>query len=286
MKESEKDWAQMWKPAKESNISLFKGQFHSFSFKKHSHEDYAIGVIEEGIQQFHLGGTTHVAPAASMITVNPGDVHDGKSAVSTGYRYRVAYITSEMLREILFGLYGNSRRCVSYFKTPVLSDRRISSALLYAHQLMENTQNNLLVAESTLMQVVAEVFLRHGEERSAPRPVLKNIDAVKKSVEYIHKNASVNISLNEISTVAGISPYHFLRQFKATTGLPPHAYLMQCRVYLARRAVDQGHSLITAAFKAGFSDQAHFSRCFKAIHGLSPSRYQNGLRGHVRKHNS
>lgn len=284
MGENEKDWARLWKPAKESSVSLFKGAFHSFSFKKHSHEDYALGVIEEGTQQFSLGGETHVAPASSMITVNPGDVHDGQPVTSTGYRYRVAYITDEMLREILFGLYEN-RRCVSYFKAPVVFDNRIAPALFYAHQLMENAEKNLLAAETTLMQVVAEVFLRHGEERRTPRKALRNVDAVKKAVDYIRTNGSENISLNDISTVAGLSPYHFLRQFKATTGLPPHAYLMQCRVYRARRAVDQGYSLVDAALTAGFSDQAHFSRCFKAIHGLSPSLYQKGLSGRSRKSN-
>ncbi|MFW5499628.1 MULTISPECIES: helix-turn-helix domain-containing protein [unclassified Maridesulfovibrio] len=276
MGKNKKDWARLWKPVKESRVSLYKAEIQTFSFKKHSHESYALGVIEDGVQQFRLGGAKRVAPASAMIAINPGEVHDGESAVPDGCRYRVAYFNDELLSDIFFGLYGD-RRSVSYFKSPVLFDRDVSAALLHAHQFMEGVQNNMLAAESLMMQVVAEVFLRHGDESRSPCPVIRNTEAVKKAINYIRKNAAENISVNDIAAVAGLSPYYFLRQFKAITGLPPHAYLMQCRVYLARRAVDQGVPLVDAALQAGFADQAHFSRSFKAIHGFPPSQYQKDL---------
>jgi AraC-like DNA-binding protein len=271
-----KDWAKLWKPGKESKVSLYKAAFQTFSFKKHSHEDYAIGVIEDGTQQFYLGGANRVAPVTSMIAVNPGEVHDGRSASPNGYRYRVAYFNHEMLREILFGLYENRNR-MSYFKAPVVFEKKIARRLVHALDLMEGENKNLLAAQTLLMQVIAEVFLRYGEERRSPKKLSRNRAAVKKAAAYIRSSAPENISLYDIAKVAGLSPYHFLRQFKATTGLPPHAYLMQCRVYLARQAVDKGNSLTDAALDAGFSDLPHFSRCFKAIHGLTPGQYQRSL---------
>ncbi|GKT29441.1 AraC family transcriptional regulator, partial [Aduncisulcus paluster] len=134
MRKNKKDWARLWKPVKESRVSLYKAEFQTFSFKKHSHENYALGVIEDGVQQFRLGGAKRVAPASAMIAINPGEVHDGESAVPDGCRY-------------------------------LLFDRDVSSALLHAHQFMEEAQKNMLAAESLMMQVVAEVFLRHGDER-------------------------------------------------------------------------------------------------------------------------
>lgn len=276
MEQNTQNWAKLWKPIKESRVSLYKANFQTFSFKKHSHENYALGVIEAGVQQFRLGGAKRVAPASAIIAINPGEVHDGEAAVPEGCRYRVAYFTDDLLSDIFFGLYG-SRSHVSYFKTPVIADPHVSCALLQAHQFMESTQQNLLAAETVMMQVVAEIFLRYGDDSQPVLPVARNTRAIKKAVEYLRQNVSENISLDEISSMAGLSPYHFLRQFKAITGLPPHAYLMQCRVYLARRAVEQGSSLVEAALQAGFADQAHFSRSFKAIHGLSPSDFKKGL---------
>lgn len=276
MEQSTQNWARLWKPIKESRVSLYKANFQTFSFKKHSHENYALGVIENGVQQFRLGGAKRVAPASAMIAINPGEVHDGEAAVPEGCRYRVAYFTDDLLSDIFFGLYG-SRAHVSYFKTPVIADPHVSSALLRAHHFMESTQQDLLAAETVMMQVVAEVFLRYGDDHREIQPVTRNLQAIKKSIEYLRQNVSENISLDEISSMAELSPYYFLRQFKAVTGLPPHAYLMQCRVYLARRAVEQGCSLVEAALQAGFADQAHFSRSFKAIHGLSPNDYKKEL---------
>lgn len=277
MSTNQKDWAKLWKPVKESRVSLYKAKFQTFSFKKHSHEHYALGVIEDGVQQFRLKGTKCVAPASAIIAINPDEVHDGESAVPAGCRYRVAYFNNDMLSDILFGLY-KTRRYASYFKSPVIADQNISSALLNAHLFMEKT-TDILAAETLMMQVVAEFFLRHSDNRRSPRPISRNTCAVDSAIQYIRQHAADTISLDDIASVAGLSPYYFLRQFKAITGLPPHAYLMQCRVYLARHAIDQGCSLVNAALNAGFADQAHFSRSFKAIHGFSPSQYKKCLQG-------
>jgi AraC-like DNA-binding protein len=86
-----------------------------------------------------------------------------------------------------------------------------------------------------------------------------------------------NVTLNEIAKAVGLSKYHFLRIFKNTTGLPPHAYLLQMRVELAKGAIEKGLSLADAAFQSGFSDQSHMTRCFKAVYGLPPGQYKNAF---------
>ncbi len=277
MEQITRDQARLWKPEKESGVCLFKAEFHHFAFQKHTHDDFAIGVIEEGAQRFNHGGGSHVAPSGAMITVNPDEVHDGEAADALGYRYRVSYVSPAMVNEILSELYGQAN-AFSWFKGPVTFDRKLAECLLYAHRLMEQDDSNLMEAQSRLMRVVAETFLRHGEDRRTPRHAAKNRDAVAKALAYIRKNASENISLGEIAAVAGLSRYHFLRQFKATTGLSPHAYLIQRRIVLAKRAIECGATLAEAAVRSGFSDQSHFSRRFKAVHGFTPGQYRKALR--------
>lgn len=272
----EKDRARLWKPKREEGVSLFKAEFQKFAFRKHLHEDYAVGVIEQGAQRFSLGGGTHVAPTSSMITVNPGEVHDGEPFDAKGYRYRITYIPGGMVREILLGLYGD-RAPASYFRAPVTFDKDLARGLLYSHRLMEEDRNSIMEAQTALMQVVAETFIRYGEAGGTPGRAPSNREAVKRAVNYIRGNLSENISLDDIAGAAGLSRYHFLRQFKATTGLAPHAYLMQCRIFFAKRAMENGSTLSDAAFRAGFSDQSHFSRCFKAMHGLTPGCYRKAL---------
>jgi AraC family transcriptional regulator len=73
------------------------------------------------------------------------------------------------------------------------------------------------------------------------------------------------------SAVARLSPYHFARQFKAATGLPPHRYVVARRVERAKTLVQGGEtSLVQVAARAGSSDQRQLSHHFKRLVGVTP----------------
>ena len=75
-----------------------------------------------------------------------------------------------------------------------------------------------------------------------------------------------------------MSPFALLRAFRRETGLPPHAYLNQQRVRLARLLLDRGVAPAAVAAQAGFADQAHLSRHFKRVVGVPPGAYQRERR--------
>ena len=89
--------------------------------------------------------------------------------------------------------------------------------------------------------------------------------------------ATEAISLENIAGAVGLSRFHFLRLFKETTGLPPHAYLIQRRVELARQSIEKGSPLADAAIEAGFADQSHLTRRFKAVYGVTPGEYRKAV---------
>src|SRR5436309_3146946 len=77
-------------------------------------------------------------------------------------------------------------------------------------------------------------------------------------------------TLDELAAAAGMSPFALLRAFRAETGLPPHAYLNQLRVRLARQLLDAGLPPAQVAADAGFADQPHLTRHFKRAVGVPP----------------
>ena len=85
-----------------------------------------------------------------------------------------------------------------------------------------------------------------------------------------------SLILNRIAAVAGPSAYHFARQFKAATGLPPHQYLIARRVERAKQLLQPDGDLSQAeiAARAGFSDQSQFSHHFKRIVGVTPRQFR------------
>lgn len=272
------DQAKLWKPEQFQEISLLKAHFSNFVYQKHAHGGFAIGIIEQGVQKFHHRGRHHFAPSTAMITVNPDEVHDGAAAVDEGYQYRMAYIPRNVIEEILIDLSGP--QCLSgYFKEPVTHDPEIAQQLHQALIMLDNDQNSnrILEARTRFAQVIADLFQRHSAHHHSSSCNLKDKSVVTRACEYIRSRVSENISLDEIAASVGLSRYHFLRIFKNTTGLPPHAYLIRQRVELAKEAIEKGASLADAAMQAGFSDQSHLTRRFKAVYGLPPGQYKQAL---------
>lgn len=95
-------------------------------------------------------------------------------------------------------------------------------------------------------------------------------------VEYIVDHLESGPTLEQMAAVVHLSPYHFARQFKATTGVPPHRYVIARRVERAQQILkkDDEISLAEVALQVGFSDQSRFSFHFKRIAGVTPGRFR------------
>jgi AraC family transcriptional regulator len=139
-----------------------------------------------------------------------------------------------------------------------------------------------LAAES-LANVLAVHLIRHvlapgrparGPDGALPRGRLRAV------VEYIEEHLDASPTLEQLAAVARLSPYHFARQFKTATGLPPHEYVIARRVERAKHFLQGGGdlSLAAVAVQAGFSDQSQFSRHFKRLVGVTPGQFRMSAR--------
>ena len=81
------------------------------------------------------------------------------------------------------------------------------------------------------------------------------------------------VPLGTLATYAGLSAFHLCRVFGEAVGMTPHAYQTQVRVRYAKSLLSAGLPIGLAAVEAGFYDQAHLTRHFKRIVGLTPGRY-------------
>src|SRR5215468_4336454 len=109
-------------------------------------------------------------------------------------------------------------------------------------ELTTGAAGGRLAAES-LANVLAVHLIRHvltprrperGRDGALPRGRLRAV------VEYIEGHLDAGPSLEQLAAVARLSPYHFARQFKAATGLPPHQYVIARRVERARQFLQGG----------------------------------------------
>jgi AraC family transcriptional regulator len=97
------------------------------------------------------------------------------------------------------------------------------------------------------------------------RPQLRRV------TEYIEANLDGDLSLSALADVAGLSASHLKTQFKRSTGLPVHEYVIHRRVDRARGLLVRSEmpaSLV--ALESGFSHQSHMARCMRRVLGLTP----------------
>lgn len=103
--------------------------------------------------------------------------------------------------------------------------------------------------------------------------------AVERARRYLDQHPEERVSLGQLATVAGLSPYHLQRTFKRLVGLSPSQYAAERRAERLRSALRAGPSVSRAVYEAGFGSS---SRVYESAHqllGMTPGRYRQGGKG-------
>lgn len=98
---------------------------------------------------------------------------------------------------------------------------------------------------------------------------------VKKVKQYIDDRISHGIPLDELAQQVRLSTSYFSAAFKTTFGVPPHNYVVSCRVEHAKqRMLSTNAPLCEIALDCGLADQSHLSRVFRRVTGTTPSAWR------------
>ncbi len=99
---------------------------------------------------------------------------------------------------------------------------------------------------------------------------------LKRTTDYLLAHLADEISLAELAALVDLSPYHFCRAFKQSTGLPPHAWLCARRIERAQELMiaHPAMGLIEVALCVGYESQAAFGVAFKRTTGVTPGRWR------------
>jgi len=143
--------------------------------------------------------------------------------------------------------------------------------------LETDPSNSKFYAESMATALAAH-FLKFYSTR---KYVLKEYEdglpkyKLKQAFEYIHAHLDEDLSLANISEELGISQYYFCRLFKQSTGITPHAYLIQQRVERSKQLLKQKELTINEiSIRCGFANPSHFAKCFRKYTGISPKQFR------------
>jgi AraC-like DNA-binding protein len=132
--------------------------------------------------------------------------------------------------------------------------------------------NPELMEEVALELAGAALGLSAGMGRAAPSTHQGRMSDV---LRHMASNSAATHTVAALARMAHLSPYHFLRSFKATTGVTPHQWLLRARLRAAAEKLAATRAPVTdIAFDVGFEDLSNFTRTFRAEFGASPREYR------------
>src|SRR5215467_11031787 len=260
------EWISTAEPA--DGVELFSARLRGRPFSRHRHDVYAIGVTEEGVQAFGYRGTVEHSLPGQVYVLHPDELHDGRADGPGLFGYRQIYVTPDRIASALPAVTG--RPAPLPFAPPVSDDPALARVVCTAFALAPEP-----LALDTLILQLADGLLRSSAARltstlrcRVARP------AVERGRDFLLSRLT-SAQTREFEAVTGLGRFHVVRQFRAVYGTSPYRYSVMRRLDMARRQLRQSRPLAETAASAGFADQAHFSRTFKAAFGMTPGRYVN-----------
>lgn len=262
--------ARHWQYAELPGVDLLRARYVRKTFVRHTHENFVIAAITEGVEVFHHGGGDQYAGAGALALVNPDTPHTGRAGVPEGWRYGAVYPSPEVVAEI--AAETTVIRGTPGFVSPVLDDPYTVGLV---HQVLRAADEGNALAADTLLRVAVTRLLRLNGG-PLPRREVRTAGArtAARARAVLEERMSGPPTLEQLAADLGTSPFALLRAFRDAYGMPPHTWLTDARVRRARRLLDAGTAPAEAALSVGFTDQPHLNRHFARIVGVPPGAYQ------------
>ena len=232
----------------------------------------APSTIQERLagRQGHLGtGNVVILPAGAPTTWHlerEGEV-----------RHLHLYLSPTLLQQIATSA-DIDPDTVEFVDTLGMFDPRIETiALSLLSELRSEGLGGRLYVESLANILGIHLLRQHSsvKQPSLPRSVGLDRATLRRVSTYIEEHLAEDLSLSALAAVAYLSPYHFARLFKASTGFAPHQYVIGRRIERAKLFLSTTNWSLTAiAHAVGFAHESHLALHFKRLTGLLPSSYR------------
>jgi AraC-like DNA-binding protein len=262
--------ARHWRYTELPGVDLLRARYIQKTFVRHTHENFVIAAIADGVEVFHHRGADQYAGPGALALVNPDTAHTGRAGVPEGWRYGAVYPSPDVVAEI--AAETTAIRGTPGFVQPVLDDPYAASLV---HQVLRAADEGNALAADTLLRVAVTRLLRLNGGALARREVRTAGARIAARARAVLEERIVEPpTLEKLAADLGTGPFALLRAFRDTYGMPPHAWLTDARVRRAQRLLDAGAAPAEVAVAVGFTDQPHLNRHFARIVGVPPGAYQ------------
>lgn len=173
-----REQARLWRAHDLGEMPLLRATYITHEFARHTHPEFMIGVIEQGACAFYYRGEIHLAPAGSVVLINPGEAHDGSGGAATRLTYRAFYPGEAILQQVAAEV-ADRQWGIPYFTAPVVEQPPLNLLLRRLHAMLEESAS-ALERESAFLWAFAQLISQHAERR----PVLPVLGKEHQAIPY------------------------------------------------------------------------------------------------------
>ncbi len=252
----------------ENGVEFLEAWFQGHPYHKHRHDTYAICLTTSGVQAFDYRGAAEISTPGQVVVLHPDEIHDGYAGAEDGFGYRQLYVEPALIFEAVQVICGQGCS-LPFVRTPVAMNPKLSAAITSAFQ---STREPLAI-DSLIVQLAEGLIDADPSCKQAARARHLDVAALERARQFLDAEKTRVVRSAELEAVTGLTRYDLARQFRKMCGTSPYRYLLMRRLDFAREQIARQRPLVEVALEAGFADQAHFTRMFKAAFGLTPARY-------------
>ena len=243
----------------------------------HYHEFCKLLFLVSGQGSYYVEGHRYALHPGDIVLIGSRSVHKPDLEPGIPYERIIIYISPDYLQQLstldcdLLSIFSGSK---GHVLRPLENQRRklfgIASAL--EQDLSQPGFGREILSGSDLARLVVVLGRNLRDESSTlPSPILPQNRRVLEIMEYLDRNLTEEIDIDNLADRFFISKYHMMRLFRKETGATIYAYLTQKRLLRARQLMAGGISATQACLSCGFHSYSSFTRAFSKYFGTTPT---------------
>lgn len=252
----------------------------SKEFDFHYHDFDKIIIFLKGNVTYFIEGKAYYLKPWDILLVNHHDIHKPTIDSSKEYERIILwidndYITSQndLSADITTCFKLADERSINLIRLDTKFQSRLKTIIkelelsLHSDEFGSNLMSQALFIQ--FMVYLNRIFL--GSLYLTSDDSLKYDKQIEKILNYINENVTNELSIEDLSEKFYISKYYLMHKFKKETGFTLHNYILQKRLMLSYRLIQEGLPILKACEQSGFKDYSSYLRAFKKLFGKTPS---------------
>lgn len=266
--------------------------FEQNAFPWHWHPEIELTCIVKGEMYYRINQQEYHVHEGDALFCNTNALHMGSMSngedchyISITFHPRIlyGYEGSEVEREFVKPLLNNSSMGAVVFRKNQGQTKEVCKGIRTIYELFqEKPVLYPLQVQIDLLEIWKSILREAQGSKGVVEPEAKgesrDIERLRKILDYIHSRYSEEITLEEIAEEAALCKSECCRFFKKQMGQTLFDYILSYRISMSLSLLKSGYSITEAGLQCGFQNPAYYSRVFKNVMKKSPRAYKSEIK--------